>query len=43
MTLLRLVLFYAEIVGGDFDGDGDQDVLFLADIGTVEYLNLLDK
>ena len=24
---------YAEIVGGDFDGDGDQDVLFVADIG----------
>lgn len=24
----------AEIVEGDFDGDGDQDVLFLADIGS---------
>ena len=23
---------YAEIVGGDFDGDGDQDVLFLAEM-----------
>ena len=25
---------YAEIVGGDFDGDGDKDVIFIADIGS---------
>ena len=30
----------ADIIGGDFDGDGDQDVLFVADIGDRVFKSL---